>query len=400
MACAILFSIAGCDRGKKTAKAPYKPLTLAAAESSPRANATAETITMAEAEAFAAKWVQAISTNDAVAAGQLVDFKEIFGRSLEGLVDDEQFRRGFLEGSSTAASNFVQSISPFISREGNYELVRAVYRDGQAHVVLRLFDDEGRLNYHDLRLVRNGGEVYADELFIAATGEAFSDTLRVVVGAAAQSQISTMGRISGQAQAEMDRLKSQTAISQAIQSGNPAEALRLYNALPEDMKKYKTMMLYRISATPIEDEPAYLAAVEDYVIAFPEDASVGLISMDVAVMRKDPEMLARAHHAMTSWTGGDPLLDLMIAANLANLGEIEQAKGIVADVDVDASSLLEAQDFAATVGLASENHDEVLKRLRVMRDRFGLEFGDLRETEGFEKFVKSEQFEQWNRDGQ
>ncbi len=373
----------GCDQSPLASPSTHQAPTLAAAESSPPDDAPADAITKAEAEAFAGEWRDAMMTSDSAKVGQLLDFKKIFNRSLDGLVSNERFRQGYLEGAAPAADKLVQSVTPFLTREGSYDLVGAVYRDGEAHVVFRLFDDNGRLNYHDFRLVRDGGKVHADELFIAATGEAFSDTLRSVVGAAAQSQNSFVGRLSGQAKAELKRLETQTQISQAIQAGNTEEARRLLDALPEDMTKYKTLMLYRIAATPLEDEAAYLAAVESYIAEYPEDASVGLISMDAAVMREDPEMLVTAHDAMTKWTGGDPFLDLMIAANLANLGAVDRADAMVANVDVDASPLLEAQDFAAAVALAADHHEEVLHRLRVMRDRFGLQFGDLRRQRGF-----------------
>ncbi|TWU10410.1 hypothetical protein [Allorhodopirellula heiligendammensis] len=391
----LVVMLSGCDRGSTASQTPHQPLSLARAETSPPEDAPQDMVTPAEAEAFGSQWRDAIMTRDGVKVGQLLDFKKIFNRSLEGLVDNERFRNGYLKGAGPAATKFVQSVTPYLTREGAYDLVGAVYRDGQSHVVFRLLDDNGRINYHDLHLIREAGIVKADELFIAATGEAFSDTLRTVVGAAAQSQNSFVDRISGQAKAELKRLELQTQISQAIQSGNTEKALQLLDALPEDIKKFKTSMLYRIAATPVEDEAAYLAAVEGYVAEFPEDASVGLISMDVAVMREDPTMLIAAHEAMTQWTGGDPFLDLMIGANLANLGAVDQARAMVADADVDASPLLEAQDYAATVALATNDHDEVLKRLRIMRDRFGLQFGDLHDNEGFETFVQSPQFEQW-----
>ncbi len=394
----LLMVVSGCNQSSTAVQPTHQPLTLAAAEDSPPVDAPADTISKAEAEAFAQAWKTAIMASDTSRVEQLLDFKKIFNRSLDGLVDNEKFRRGYLEGASSAAGKFVQSITPFVTRDGAYDLVGPVYRDGQAHVVFRLFDDNGRLNYHDLHLTRKGDTVIADELFIAATGEAFSDTLRSVVGAAVQSQNSFVGRVSGQAKTEMKRLESQTQISQAIQGGNPEEALRLLDALPEDMKKYKTLMLYRITATPVEDEAAYLAAVEGYIREYPEDSSVGLVSMDVAVMREDPEMLVSAHDAMSKWTGGDPFLDLMIAANLANLGEIDQAEKMVDDLDVDEMPLLEAQDFAATVAIAANDHEEVLKRLRMMRDRFGLQFGDLRDNEVFAAFVESPQYEQWEND--
>ncbi|MCM2370100.1 hypothetical protein [Aporhodopirellula aestuarii] len=392
--CLVHAALVGCNQSSSTPATPHQPLTLAPAETSPPQNGDPGMVTQDEAIAFADKWAEAIRLGDAAQVRQLLDFQTIFIRSLEGVIDDEEFRAGYLKGADGAADNFVRTTSPYVGRPGGYELVRVVYRDGQAHAVFRLFDDQGRLNYHDLRLVRERDAVLADELFIAATGEAFSDTLRVVVSTAVSSQNSFVGRLSGQAVAEMKRLENQVAISRAIQLGNNDEALRLYNALPEDMKKFKTVMLYRIAATPVEDEAAYLKAVEEYVAEYPEDASVGLISMDVAVMRKDPEMLVTAHHAMTSWTGGDPFLDLMIGANLANLGEIEAGEKMVEGIDVDASELLEAQDFRATISLAANDHDETLLRLRVMRDRFGLEFADLSTAEGFEEFVQSPQYQE------
>ncbi|QDT10379.1 hypothetical protein [Planctomycetes bacterium K23_9] len=352
-------------------------------------------ITDEESGAFGLQWAKSLSEGDVPTASQLIDWDGILDRSMDGLTDDPKFRSGFKRGATPALGQLVRQIAKVTQGTGTYELVGVVRRNGEPHVVHRLIDDQGAMNYHDLHLRRDGTRIVGDELFIAASGEAFSDTLRGLVGTALQSQRSIVDRISGQSANELKRLENQMAISRAVQAGNKAEALRLYGLLTPDLKKQKIPMLYRIMATDVEDEAAYSTAVNEYIRQFPEDASVGLISIDAAVMGKNPELLAKAHKALTGWTGGDELLDMMIAANFAAMDEVEMAKEIVKDVDVSDSKDANIHDYRLAVALAADEHAETLARLRSLRDDFGYEFTDLRQAEGFERFAASSEFQEW-----
>ena len=96
------------------------------------------------------------------------------------------------------------------------------------------------------------------------------------------------------------------------------------------------------------------------------------------------------------WTGGDPFLSLMVAANLAIMGRKEKAKELVSSIDVDSLGMSDGHDYRLTVALEIGDHTEVLKQLRILKDEYGYAIEDLRGVEGYEDFVNSEEFKQWS----
>ena len=348
-----------------------------------------------EARRWSQRWVDAVIRGDAATVRALVDWTAVFERSIDNLVFNPAMRTGFLDGVAGAVDQLAAGLSDDLGESGTYALIRIARRGGQPHAIFRLISDSGALNYHDIPLRKSEGKVVGDELFLASTGEAYSDTLRQSVGPRFRARQSISGKLTGRAERELDLLEKRSEINTAIAEGDPASALRIYRSLPPAMQRDKVIMLSRINATPVDDKAAYTAAVTQYIEAHPEDRSVGLIALDAAVMTDDAAMLIRSHASLTRWVGGDPVLDAMVAAHLALMGDIDRAQSMIADVDLGDHPIADVHNYALTIALAADDHDETLKRMRVLRDRFGWELRRLDGVEGFEAFVESPQYQSW-----
>ena len=135
--------------------------------------------------------------------------------------------------------------------------------------------------------------------------------------------------------------------------------------------------------------------IDDFIAAFPDDAAVGLITIDAAVFREDHELLMKSYDQLQRFTGGDPLLSLMIGGVLANQGNADQAKKLTESIDPSTIGLASAHDYKLSVAMAVDDHAGTLKELITLRDEYGYELSDLTNIEGFEKFIASPQHEQW-----
>jgi hypothetical protein len=344
--------------------------------------------------------VQAVADADRANATRLVDWDGIIDRSIEGFDISESVAKGYKEGAKQNGLEvqLVNALSSSVANGGSYQLVRVVKRGGQQHAVFRLVDPQAGLNYHDLRLQRDGGRIRADRFFIAATGEEMADTLRAVAGPALQSQGSLADKLSGKNKEEMKALETQGKIMAAARAGQTEEVMRLYQALPKDRQETKMAMLAVIMATDVTQEEAYLAAIDRYVAKFPNDPSIGMITLDAAALRRDAKLLETARKQIQSWTGGDPYVDLLVGGNLASMGLADEAVAMTKDIDPAPLKVATGHDMKLSIALAVEDYATVLKHLRILRDDYGFEFSDLSEVDGFQGFAQSPEFAQWTQD--
>lgn len=394
-----LFAICGCGDSTVPATTPEQ---LAPINESATSADTPE-ISEAEAIKFGKKWETAVRTGDVVAGKQLFWFDASLKRALSSFDLTPEMTQSFMTGvkSSAPVTNLIKQLAANETAGGTYRLVRVVTRGSDRHAVYRMLGPEGALNYHDLRIVRDGGQLRADKFFVAMTGESISDTMKSTI-APLVAQQSVVGRLTGGQAQEMKKLELQRDITRASKSGNAELVLTMYEQLPADVQSLKLMQIQRLTALSSIDEREddYLKAIELYEKDFPNDPSLGLISIDGAVMRDDMQLLDKSHQNLNRWSAGDAYLDLMIACVMSNSGKIQRAEEIIKDADIASLGLASAHDFRMTIALGSDDHAETLKQLVILRDDYGYEFSDLREAEGFEAFTESPQFATWTDDSQ
>ena len=150
-----------------------------------------------------------------------------------------------------------------------------------------------------------------------------------------------------------------------------------------------------IMAADPEDKGAYLAAIDQFSNRFPEDPALAMLTFDTAVMRGDMETLKESKRYVDEWTGGDPYFDGMVAASYVKMDQLEAAAESARNVDPEQLDVADAHDMLVGIGLATQDYDMVLKNLLILRDQYGYQFSDVRDAEGFECFVASPQFEEW-----
>tara|TARA_R110002049_G_scaffold2750_4_gene21873 strand:- start:10597 stop:11814 length:1218 start_codon:yes stop_codon:yes gene_type:complete len=393
----MLMATLGCD-AKKSADVAAVPAERLPDVDVPRGDETVKVaVTEEQATAFANQWQQAVIAKDVPTVQALVDWDGIMNRTLRGFAVEKEFRDGFIRGATSPESTLrlIGTISDEVNAGGSYRLVRVTRRAGRSHVTLRLINPDGALNYHDLRLKRSGDAIVADRLFFASTGEAFSDTLRAMVAGAVQSQGSVIRQLTGEVKKEMELLRQQSDMSNAMRRGDNETALAIYEKMPTELQQEKMPMLLRIMATGLDDEDAYLQTIDDFVVRYPNDAAVGLITLDAAVFREDHALLMKSYDQLQRFTGGDTYLDLMVGGVLANQGRLSEAKELTDAIDPADLKLASAHDFKLSVAMAADDHPATLKQLMILRDDYGYALADLSGIEGFEKFVASPQYQQW-----
>ena len=357
-------------------------------------------ISQQEALKFAEQWTQAVQKKDFAAVKSLVDWNYIAGQVIEPFDVRDDFREGFMSGAQQLPRQLVPPISAAIGQGGSYQLVNVLKRNNEVHAVFRLvLANDGGLNYHDFRLKKFKGKIYSDQMFVALSGENISETMRRAVLPILKNTTLQGGDLTPEFEAAMKETESISEMSKAMANGDAAKVLGMYEMLSPEMKRNKLCQIYRISAFPAEKDPQqYIKLVDDYAQQFPNDPSLGLMTIDSAIYREDTDFLKRSHDQLTRWSGKDPYFSLMVGAAMVGMGAKEEGIQLAGDSDPAPLKMANAHDYRLVIDLAKEDFDAVLKQLRILRDQFGLDLEQLDQSEIFADFVKSPQYQQWLND--
>jgi hypothetical protein len=387
----LLLAVAGCQKSTPTAQTS-EPLLPADTSPDPP---NLQGITSGQAETYARDLSLAMMSGDVAMVRRLIDWGGMIDRSLDGFEIDEKVRSGFRQGALQSVDRLVNVIHSQTADGGSYLFVRTVRRGDRRHVIMRLVSNEGAMNYHDLRLQSLNGGIVGDRLFVALTGELFSDSLRATAAQGLTSGQSFVSRLTGQAKRDLETLNQTREMSLAVQAGQSPRALQIYDSLPEQAQQTKLVSLHRVMALASLDESQYIAAIDDYSNRFPGDATLGLITLDAAYLRKDIGLLMKSYDSIQRWSGGDPLLALMVASIRAQFGEVDAAIEMSRGVNVEALQLVDAHDYALGLALVAQDHDRALNELRTLRDNHGYVFADLSTIKGYEAFAASPHYQQF-----
>ena len=352
--------------------------------------AIATDVSKEQAEEFASQMQLTISEGDADSASNLI----LLDRMLDRLVlklgaskkIEAELRKGLAKKNPLTPT--FEQIASSIPQGGSYKLVRTAVRGDEMHAIFRMIDSEKRLNYHDFRLVIDHGKVKADQLFLAATGESFTDSLINVIGPAVRAQQSSISRMTGEATQKAKDLEKQSQMTIAAREGNAKKALAIYETLPQKIKESKLIQLSRVMVSQTQSEEKYIAAMTDYANLFPNDPSVALMSFDKAVMNEDLVALKKCMATLNTWTGGDDYLRLMAATLVARWGNTDYAKELYQNADTLKLGIADAHYFKMSAALECDDYPVIAEELRIQRDEYGTEF-DLDSDPVFAKFWKS-----------
>ena len=383
------FALTGCS---KTAPVPESAV-LKEINSNSNDPATVTDVSKEQAEEFAKHLETAIENGDAEAASELILFDRMLNRivltlNIPGRQADSL--RKTLADKNPITATFSQ-VAAAIPDGGSYKLVRTAVRGDEMHAIFRMLDSIGRMNYHDYRLVMDQDSVKSDQMFIAATGQSFADSLTNILRPAVMAQQSSISRITGDAAERLKELEQQSQMLIATREGNAKKALAIYKTLPQEIKESKVTQLSRLMALQSLSEEEYLAAMTEYTDLFPDDPSVALMALDKAVLNEDVAALRKCYTDLNKWNGGDDYLSLMTAALVSQWGDTEYAKDLYEGVDAAKLGIPGGHNFKMVAALFCKDYPVVAEELQVLQDEYAMGV-DLESDPDFEGFKNSPSF--------
>jgi hypothetical protein len=356
-------------------------------------------ITDDEVVSFAKAVETAYQNTDAKSYSDLLDWESLLDKVTAGVDGPEQFRAGFRSGTLKSVrdpNGFLRTLFDESKAGSRFSMIRSRVRDKQKTALFRL-GSSGAVNYWEFLLARdNLGKVRASDIYIFAAGETLSATFRrVYLQAVTEKNRGFLARLAG---GDQDFLKSAAKlkdISDNIRVGKNAEALAIYNALPETVKKDKLFLLARIRATQNLDDKLYTEAIDHYREHYPKDAAVDILSIDGFTVNKQYDKALDAIDRLDKLVDGDGYLNVIRSALLILAEKPEEARK-AGKLGIEAEpKMVDGYWALLTAELKLNDYPAALATLKKIDQNFALEFADLATVPEYAGFAKSPQHKEW-----
>lgn len=238
----------------------------------------------------AAKFNEAFDAEAMAARIQKAGDNKINKLMLKGAVE------GFREGSM--GTQLVTSMG----KGGSYELVKQYEKDNKQHVIFRLFSVDGKVNYHDLELVKKKGQIRIADMFVYLSGENISTTM-------AQTLASMNENYDNMDKKSREKLGNLNEIRKALNAGKYEEAEKLYQQLPSVIKEQKMAKVIHISIASGLGEDVYMQALNDFERDYPHAPNLFLMKVDAYILKKNYQGAMHAVNQLDSLIDKDHFLD-------------------------------------------------------------------------------------------
>lgn len=380
--------LAGCST-------PNKPPTA----TSTAAPTDAANISDEEAESCGQRLTLALKDSDAEAVGRLVDYELFLDHITGGLKLDSEvkkgFRKGFLERLSQSPAGL------FTATLGQRARILKIHRDqGRTKVLVRVLigTAPAALTYLDLHLTRNAeGEVVIDDFYSYATGERISETLRrTILPVLASMSKTPLQKLVGGSDVMAENFQEIVRMGQSVQAGQHKQAIDTFNALPEEVKNQKFVLLLYLQATSEQNESLYKDALTRLRTHFPGDPSMKVHEIDYFLLTRELDKVLPAIEALEEGLGTeDPYLNVMRASACMELEDYDKAAEWARTAIKKEPEVEEGYWSLINISMKHKDYKSVVEGL-VGLERF---YPNLRDEAGedpdYAEFLKSPEGKKW-----
>jgi tetratricopeptide (TPR) repeat protein len=258
--------------------------------------------------------------------------------------------------------------------------------------MFRLISGDG-VNYHDLLLER-GEALRIVDIFVHSNGEWISQLVR-------RGFLPVAARFGGGGTSSdtqyLDNVQNILTMIEHYRGGRYEQALAVFDALPEELKKNRNILMQRFAVAVKAGGELYDAAMVDLKTAFPDDPSLGLVLIDYHFNRGEYDTAIAIIDRLDRDVGGDPYLDFFRANVLYVAGRLEEAKQ-AARRAIEAEPTLEDPYWTlVTISLDEREFTETARLLTEIENELGLVLGDLGGVPEYREFVESDAYPEWSR---
>lgn len=335
--------------------------------------------------ALAQKFQKAVVSGDLKSFKECLDLDALLERVTRGIGDPKQQQSFRSRMAPKLASSLSEGLKQKVDEGGSYVLLR----HRKHRPLYRLVTAEG-LNYHEM-LPADGGGTYVD-IYIGISGEWISETVRRVYASFVAGE---NGKIEGKDAEIVASAADIVSFQSAVQQREYAEALKLYARLPKNVQREKFLLIPRIQAACNGSDQEYLAAMDDFEKAYPNDPAFLIVSLDALFVRQRYDDELKAIDKLDQSLGGDPYLEIYRGNAHWGAARRNKAKSAVDRAIRAEPTMKEAYWTRITYALEEKEFKVVADLLTVLETKLGEEIADLAQIETYAEFVRSPEHAAW-----
>lgn len=293
------------------------------------------------------------------------------------------------------ASNF-DAITAELESGSDYQLLRVVKQADRHHALFRLSSPRG-LNYHIVEMGMNeDGKIVARDFYAVLGSEPFSALVRKFILPSFSDHSDVAKEL-----ARPDREYSVVAfkpLTDALQRGELQKVLELYEQLPPNVQKTKTVLALRLNcASRLQDVKQMETAAAEFRRHHPEEIAPDLMTYVMFFNANQHELALASIDRIDHFVGGDPYLDMIRALVARSENDLDQAQQLLVSAVETHLTPAQVHEELIDLTLHRKQFDLTLKYLLELEQRFELEIADLSEIPTYAEFIKSPQYQQWQK---
>lgn len=326
--------------------------------------------------------------------------------TLQPMRDSADMRAGFIKGATGRPGGWLWTLM-----EGEVVFLRTRERLGFPAVLLRMKSEEGAVNYVDVMVRPEGTSFKAVDAFNYVFATTISEDARNVfaVMTSGSGGGGGLAAMLGIPQVRMNKevLGHFEAINKARQAGDPAEIVRICDALPAELKTQRMFFIIRLQALMALSTSGSAKIDEDYkqaLRAAPEivgkDSTTDLLMVDLLFMENDFQGADDCLKRVEAVIGGDPYLKFLRGNARLQMKDYAGTLALADEVSKEDPQMAEIVDLRLGVHLGRKDHKAMLEELRAFKKNFDatIDRAAMADNEMYKDFLTSPEFAIWEKE--
>lgn len=342
--------------------------------------------------ALGCQFVDHLKSVNTFAVGQMIDQAGFVERVVAGLSVSPADKAGMQAGMRTALAQpngFFGQLAT-LSRSGQVSFQKVVTFSGEKRALIRILPADGGMTFIELVPTQiANGTIQVLDIYPYMSGDLMSDTMRqVILPVVSAKNASLLVRLTGAEQDAARYMRQIQQVATAHQSGNSAGALQLIKGLPDTVKRMKVVLMIQIQAAQaVNNDAQYVAAMEDFRAAFPNDPSLDFILVDYYTLQQNHSAVMDCLGRLQQRTSGDPYLTYLQGETALEQGDAAHCNALAAEALEAEPDMQEAQMLMMYSQGALRDFDGLLATLKRLYIEHELVFADAPDFRGLNEGI-------------
>lgn len=364
---------------------------------------SAQGVSQDDAAEYGKKVIRAVEDSDIGSFNDLIDWTAILNE-VTSLPESEKlnqsrkdFKVEFRKATKTKDS-ICGAIISTVEKGGEYSLLRTGTEEGRPFALFRLIlPNNGGVNFHKFYLHRNSSdEVLARDVYIYLSAEPITEIFRRGwVGLAAQILNEDDDEKNEEAKLFLANIQDMAKFFDLVNKEKNEEAIALFDQLPDETKKEKTVLIGRMRVAQRISPEDYAAVIQRIKEAHPDDPSLDFLMIDGYLLQNENEKAVECIEKTRESVGGDAYLAVMRANVLTKMGKLEEALESLKQAEQEEPTLQSIYSLGLDICLAAKDFDTTAAYLTKLEKDFGFTWKDLTTVDVFKEFTESPQYQEW-----